>query len=312
MLLMASKNLTVGVFHDDALAGEIAKKGTISDIQMFNRKTDDCIFTFMLPARDKLAAKAQIMSCTDAAVVSFVNMTPEVGETILMLNALGIKKGVCIVPTGTDICLAIKLTRDTSLESFVVKPRDALEIMATLEKIDIVRDVALPVLVSIDHSFAVKGVGEVMLGFVKRGVVRKHDKLMLMPAGKEVVVRSIQMHDKDFDSADAGSRVGLVLKGASIDELKRGAVLCAPGSVKTGTRINLSFEKNKFYTEQLKEGTFHVSVGMQAVPVKVSDITENSLVIEAEKPLVYTTHEVFLLLDLNAKKLHVMGKGLAL
>ena len=306
------KNLTVGVFHDDALANEIAKKGTVSDIRMFNRKTDDAIFTFLQPVDDKLAAKAQIMACIDAAVVSFASMTSGVGETILMLDAMGIKKGICIVPAGTDICQAIKLTKDTSLESFVVKQRNALEIMATLEKMDVVRDVALPTLVTIDHSFAVKGVGEVVLGFVKRGVLKKHDKLMLMPAGKEIVVRSIQMHDKDFDSADAGSRVGLALKGASIGEMKRGAVLCAPGSVKTGTRVKLSFEKSKFYAEKLAEGTLHVSVGMQTVPVKVSEIAENSLVIEAEKPLVYTGSDVFLLLDLNAKKLHLIGRGLAI
>ena len=75
----------------------------------------------------------------------------------------------------------------------------------------------------VDHSFSVKGVGEVILGFVKKGVVRKYDKLTLLPANKEVIVRSIQMQDEDYDEAEAGSRVGLAIKGVTVEEIKRGS-----------------------------------------------------------------------------------------
>jgi selenocysteine-specific translation elongation factor len=312
MTIDAQKNLSVGVFHDETLANEIGKKGTASDIQMFNRKTDERVFTFMQSAGDKLTAKVQIMSCIDAAVVSLANINAEAGETILLLDAYGVRKGICIVPPGSDTATITRLTNGTTLESFLIKPRTAPDILAALEKIEIERDSQSPVLVSIDHSFAVKGVGEVVLGFVRKGTLKKHDKLTLLPAGKEVVVRSIQIHDKDYDSAAAGSRVGLALKGAPIDDLRRGSVLCHPGSVSVSSRIALSFEKNKFYAGELNEGAYHLATGMQVVPARISGITGESLVAETEKPVVYSNEDTFVILDLNAKKLHLVGKGSAL
>jgi len=53
------RHLTVGVFGDEALGKELGKKGTLSDIAMYNRKTDDCVFTFMSPVEEKLPPKAK-------------------------------------------------------------------------------------------------------------------------------------------------------------------------------------------------------------------------------------------------------------
>ncbi len=68
-------HLTVGLFHDDALGRELGKKGTESDIAMFNRKMDDHIFTFMSPVEDKLPPKSQIISSIDVAIVAFTGMS---------------------------------------------------------------------------------------------------------------------------------------------------------------------------------------------------------------------------------------------
>jgi hypothetical protein len=48
---------------------------------------------------------------------------------------------------------------------------------------------------------------------------------------------------------------------------------------------------------------------MQSVPVNITDINENILTIEMDKPVCYTADDIFILLDLNAKKLHHMGNG---
>ncbi len=164
-------------------------------------------------------------------------------------------------------------------------------------------------MVVIDQAFSVKGVGEVLLGFVKKGTLKKHDKLSLMPTNKEVIVRSIQMQDKNFDEAEAGSRVGLAIKGAAAEEMKRGFFICTPEDCEVSTKLTLSFEKNKFYPGELKEGVLHVTAGMQTVPAKIADMKENTITLELEKQIVYTKDDTFLLLDLNAKKLHVIGKG---
>jgi selenocysteine-specific translation elongation factor len=97
------KNLAVGIFHDEELGRELGKKGTESDIAMFNRKTEEYIFTFLSPMADKLAAKSQIMSNIDVALLSVQKMTPEVGETILMLDSFDISQGIVIVPPYTNL-----------------------------------------------------------------------------------------------------------------------------------------------------------------------------------------------------------------
>jgi selenocysteine-specific translation elongation factor len=303
------KNLAVGIFHDDDLGRELGKKGTESDIAMFNKKTEDSIFTFLSPVGDKLVPKSQIMSSIDAAVISVQKLTPEVGETILMLNAFGISKGIVITPAFSDVAPIQKLIKGTSVESFLLQERSLQNIQETLTTFIPQKNLSSSTMVTVDHSFSVKGVGEVLLGFVKKGVVRKHETLQLLPENKEVVVRSIQMQDNDVEEAEAGSRVGLAIKGATADEMKRGSLLCPQDSATVSSTVPLSFVKNKFYAEDIKEGLFHVTVGMQTVPATISNVSNESLTIQTEKPIVYTSDDTFLLMNLNAKKLHIMGHG---
>jgi selenocysteine-specific translation elongation factor len=306
------KHLTVGVFHDDTIGRELGKKENGSDIVMFNRKMDEHIFTFMSPLDDKLSAKSQIVSSIDAAIVAFAEMTRELGETVVMLDSLGISKGIAVTSLYATPDQITAIIKDTSLVSFIIGKRDPGKMLQVLKTFDLERDTASPVLAVVDHSFSVKGVGEVILGFVKKGIVRKYDELTLLPANKRVMVRSIQMQDEDFDEAEAGSRVGLAIKGATVEEMKRGSVLCASDSAKTDTTVKLSFTKSPFYPDDVREGAFHLTVGMQTVPITITGKGETSLTIESEKPIVYTPEDIFLLLDLNAKKTRVIGKAFAI
>ena len=306
------KHLIVGIFHDDAIARELGKKDTESDIVMFTRKLDDHIFTFMYPVEDKLSAKSQITSSIDAAIVGFTGVTRELGETVVMLDALSISNGIAVTsPYATPDQIAA-ITKDTSLQSFIVENRDTIRILEVLKSFHPERDTTSSTRIVVDHSFSVKGVGEVILGFVKKGVVRKYDKLTLLPANKEVIVRSIQMQDEDYDEAETGSRVGLAIKGVTVEEMRRGSILCTSDAVKTGTKLNLSFKKSPFYSDDVREGAFHATVGMQTVPITVTEKSETSIGIASEKPIVYTPEDTFLILDLNAKKMRIMGKACAL
>lgn len=303
------RHLTVGVFHDDTLGPELGKKGTESDIVVFNRKMGEEVFTFMSPVGDKLSVKSQIISSIDVPIVVFAGMTRELGETVVMLDLLGVSDGIAVMsPYATSEQISA-ITKDTSLKSFTVEDNDPIKLLEVLKNYNPERDTASSPVVEIDHSFSVKGVGEVLLGFVKKGVIRKYDKLTLLPANEEVIIRSIQIQDEDYDEAEAGTRVGLAVKGATVEEMKRGSILCALDTAKTGTSLKLSFKKSPFYSDEVREGAFHATRGMQTVPATVTEIGGGELVIESEKPVVYTPEANFLLLDLNAKKMRVMGRG---
>lgn len=302
------KHVTVGIFHDDPLGRELGKKGTVSDLVMYNKKTDDCVYTFMAPFEDKLTAKTQIISSIDAAIVNCEQMTPSVGEKILLLDSMGITEGMLLLPAYSDVTALHQMIQNTSLEHFTILERNVPKIIGHLVSMNPPRDISSPAIVITDHSFSVKGIGEVILGFVKQGIIKKHDTMMLLPANKEVMIRSIQMQDTDFDNAVAGCRVGLAVKGATVDELKRGAMFIADGAARTDTRFTLRFSKNRFYQE-VKKGVFHATVGMQSIPVIITDITDETISLETEKPVGYAKNDRFILLDLNAKKLHHIGNG---
>jgi len=303
------RHLTVGVFHDDALAKELGKSGTVSDIAMYNRKTDEYIFTFMSPVNDKLTAKSEIISTIDAAILVFSQMSRELGETILMLDLLGVKRGIAISTAYATPEQIKPITQDTSIKSYRVSEKDPGKLLELLKDIAPPRDNASPPVITVDHSFSVKGVGEVVLGFVKKGTVKKYDKLNLLPAGKEVLVRSIQVQDEDHESAEAGTRVGLAIKGAGLEELGRGSVLTSSGEVKSLSNATLRFTRNRFYGEDISAGVFHATVGMQTNPVTISIPIDDSIVVESAKAIVYEPQDTALLLDLNAKKNRIVGKG---
>jgi len=302
------KQITIGIFHDDSLARDLGKKATESDMVFYHRKTDDVVFSFVHPVDDKIIPKSQILTMIDAAIISAENINPALGETILMIDSMDLKEGLIIVPPFSDTAQLKKLIDGTSLESFRIVEKNVHTIFEYLEGMDIERNDKDPVMTTVDHSFHVKGVGEVVLGFVNQGMLHKHDKLTIFPLNKETIVRSIQMQDNDFSIAPAGSRVGLALKGVTVDDLKRGFILGPSESVQTGSKLTLSFSKNRFYPK-ISLGKYHATVGLQTVPVSITEVNDGSVTIALEKVVCFLKEQKVILLDLNAEKLHHMGTG---
>lgn len=103
-----------------------------------------------------------------------------------------------------------------------------------------VRDVDKPFMMAIEDVFSISGRGTVATGRVEQGVVRINDKVQLVGLKKEVsdsVAVSLEMFNKILDEARAGENVGVLLRGLGKDDIERGMVLCAPGSVKPHTKF---------------------------------------------------------------------------
>lgn len=302
--------MTIGIFHDDLLAKDLGKKATESDMVFFHRKTDDTIFSFIYPVEDKIIPKSQIMNMIDLAIISAEKITPALGETILLLDSIHMNKGIILIEPFTDTTQLNSLIKNTTIDSFEKMPKDIHQIMKFIQKQSVGRNDNLPAVATIDHSFQVKGIGEVALGFVNQGTIKKHDKLKLLPPDKEIIIRSIQIQDKDVDEAPAGSRTGLAIKGAMIDDLKRGYLICEEKAVETKTKWTLSFNKNPFY-QNISSGKFHATIGLQTMPISISKINEKSITIESEKPISIMNNQRFIILDLNARKLHHIGTAIS-
>jgi len=91
-----------------------------------------------------------------------------------------------------------------------------------------------PFLMPVEDVFSIKGRGTVPTGRVERGVIKPGDEVEIvgLKETRKTVATSLEMFHKILDEAEPGDAVGCLLRGIERDEIERGMVLAAPGSVK--------------------------------------------------------------------------------
>jgi elongation factor Tu len=104
------------------------------------------------------------------------------------------------------------------------------------------RDVDKPFLMPIEDVFSITGRGTVATGRIERGVVNTGDTVDIigfMEEGEKLssTVTGVEMFRKILDRGEAGDNAGLLLRGVDKAALKRGMVICKPGSVKPHTKF---------------------------------------------------------------------------
>jgi elongation factor Tu len=116
------------------------------------------------------------------------------------------------------------------------------------------RDTDKPFLMPIEDVFSITGRGTVGTGRVERGKVKVQDKVerVGIRETRECVVTGVEMFRKMLDYAQAGDNIGLLLRGVEKEELERGMVMCAPGSVTPHTKF-----KGQVYILSKEEGGRH-------------------------------------------------------
>ncbi|MCL4451205.1 MAG: EF-Tu/IF-2/RF-3 family GTPase [Candidatus Thermoplasmatota archaeon] len=220
------KTLTIFTYNAEEFLREVSKKGTSSDIEFHERKSDDSILTFISPLRypDKISSLTDSIFPADIAVVNITSLNRELGEVIVALDLMGPDIGYITFSDQQMIDQVTPLLKGTRLSSYKITEQKPVELAEEISSLTSKKPVS-PTTVIIDHFFGVKSVGTVALGFVLSGSVEKHQDLELSYLDRKVQVRSIQMHDVDVDSAGPGARVGLALKNADPEELERGMLL---------------------------------------------------------------------------------------
>ena len=103
-----------------------------------------------------------------------------------------------------------------------------------------VREVDKPFLMPIEDVFGIKGRGTVVTGRVERGRIEPMSEVEIIGLQDEVrktVATSLEMFRKMLDYSEAGDNVGVLLRGIDREEVERGMVLAAPGSIKPHTEF---------------------------------------------------------------------------
>ena len=118
-----------------------------------------------------------------------------------------------------------------------------------------VRDTDQPFLMPVEDVFSITGRGTVATGRVERGVIKPGDEVEIvgmMEDAKKVVVTGVEMFRKLLDEAQAGDNVGALLRGVQREDIERGQVLAAPGSIKPHTKF-----ESEVYVLSKEEGGRH-------------------------------------------------------
>ena len=117
------------------------------------------------------------------------------------------------------------------------------------------RDVDKPFLMPVEDVFSITGRGTVATGRIERGIVKVSESVEIIGLSTEKLTSTctgVEMFRKLLDSGQAGDNVGLLLRGVDKEAIKRGMVICKPGSVQPHTKF-----KAEVYVLSKEEGGRH-------------------------------------------------------
>ena len=117
------------------------------------------------------------------------------------------------------------------------------------------RQTDLPFLMPVEDVFSITGRGTVATGRIERGIINSGEAVEILGMGAEnlkSVVTGVEMFRKILDRGEAGDNVGLLLRGIEKEAIRRGMVICKPGSVKPHARF-----KAEVYVLSKEEGGRH-------------------------------------------------------
>ncbi|MEO3474768.1 elongation factor Tu [Roseomonas sp. CAU 1739] len=131
-----------------------------------------------------------------------------------------------------------------------------LELMAAVDAYipQPARDVDKPFLMPVEDVFSISGRGTVVTGRVERGIVKVGEEVEIVGLKNTVktVVTGVEMFRKLLDQGQAGDNIGALLRGTKREDVERGQVLAAPGSITPHTKF-----KAEAYVLTKEEGGRH-------------------------------------------------------
>ncbi len=163
---------------------------------------------------------------------------------------------------------AVPVVRVSGLRALEGDPRWEASVLELLDAVDRyvpepVRDVVSPFLMPVENTLTITGRGTVVTGAVERGALRLGDSVEIVGLGEGgvSVCTGIETFGKPMESAQAGDNAALLLRGVKRQQVRRGQVLCAPGSVRPHAHF-----RARVYLLSAAEGGRHTGFGSNYRP----------------------------------------------
>lgn len=192
------------------------------------------------------------------AIVVFMNKVDLVDDPeLLELVEMEVRDLLSFYEFPGDTISIIKGSALKALEGDATGKQAILDLMAAVDK-DIPvppRLVDLPFLMPVEDVFSITGRGTVATGRIERGVTNVGDAVDIIGLNAESLkstVTGVEMFRKLLDRGEAGDNAGLLLRGVEKDQIRRGMVICKPGSITPHTNF-----KCEIYVLKKEEGGRH-------------------------------------------------------
>lgn len=308
------RNVTYAYLGPEDQAGKFAKKGTATDITLFNARKGEDHLNLVTASRfpEKIMSLLLALDMSDEVVLAPQAVDRSLGEQIVAAELLGKTKGFLRPGPSVPMEQLTGLLSKTQLKDLTPSTEPEAVFRERLYERCLETGGEGGTLLPVDHSFPVKGVGTVILGLVRRGIVASHQTLQAFPGTKTVDVRSIQIHDVDFSKAPPRSRVGLAVKGVEPEDVKRGTVLAPPGSVKVlapGAPLAASVRAHPFSKWAPRAGAvLHLFHCLQDVVARVESIDGAKATLRLDAPLAYAPDQPCVLVDVDNKAQRLVGR----
>jgi elongation factor Tu len=210
------------------------------------------------------------------SIVVFLNKVDQLGaEDAELIDLVEMELQELLEEKGFGDCPIIRGSALKALEGDAEYVEKIKELMAAVDSHVPTpeRDSEKSFLLPIEDVFSISGRGTVVTGRVERGTIKINDKLEIVGLGdtRETVATGLEMFQKELDFVEAGENVGVLLRGIGKDDVKRGQVLCAPGTVKPHTKF-----KGEVYILTKEEGGRHTPFFKGYRPqfyVRTTDVT---------------------------------------
>ena len=170
------------------------------------------------------------------------------------------------------------------------------------------REVEKPFLMSVEDVFTITGRGTVATGRIERGVINSGEEVDIIgfnEAKLKSTVTGVEMFRKILDRGEAGDNVGLLLRGIEKSDIRRGMVICKPGSIQPHMKF-----KAEIYVLKKEEGGRHTPFHNKYRPqfyFRTTDVT-GEISLEAGREMVLPGDNVSIEVNLIAPI--AMDKGL--
>jgi selenocysteine-specific translation elongation factor len=301
------KSINFVVLGKQDIAADFGKKGTVTDISLYDRKESDIIKTWVTPNGfpEKIQPLLQAINLAEFVIFFVDKLDKFTGEQIIALDSLKKQNGILSHSFEVDESKLESMIKGTVIENYTKAEPD--KIKEEMDKIEpIIKEG--PSEMVVDHCFDVKGVGTVILGKVTADKIKQYDNLKLYPSGSDVLIKSIQMHDDPVTESICPARVGLAVKGVKPDDVGRGDIISQENAILVNSEIELEFTKSPFYKSEISEGQMClVSVGLQIKAAKFSSI--NPLKLTFENPIAYHAGDIAVILKPESSTIRILGSG---